>query len=44
MFHQSIKNDVSPVVTLEDGYKALEVAYRILEKLNLTATLAENNI
>jgi predicted dehydrogenase len=43
-FHQSIKNDLAPVVTLEDGYKALEVAYRILEKLNLTATLAENNI
>jgi predicted dehydrogenase len=43
-FHGAITSDTSPIVTLEDGYKALEVAHRILDKLNLTATLAENNI
>lgn len=32
-FHQAIINDEQPIVTIEDGYKALKVAYAILEKI-----------
>jgi predicted dehydrogenase len=43
-FHDSVLNNTIPVVTLEDGFRALEVAHRILDKLKITAALAENNI
>lgn len=33
-FHDAIVNNTRPIVCVEDGYKALEVAHRILEKLN----------
>ena len=36
-FHQAITNDTEPIVTIEDGYKALKVAHQILEKI-------ENNL
>ena len=36
-FHQAIVNDTEPIVTIEDGYKALKVAHQILEKI-------ENNL
>lgn len=32
-FHQAIKNDEQPIVTIEDGYEALKVAYTILEEI-----------
>ena len=32
-FHEALINNTRPVVSIEDGYKALEVAYRILDKL-----------
>lgn len=41
-FAESIKNDTMPHVTLDDGYKALDVAYKILDKLKLTPHLMED--
>lgn len=32
-FHQAIVNDTEPIVTIEDGYKALKVAHDILEEI-----------
>lgn len=32
-FAKSINEDTSPIVSIEDGYQALKVAYQILEKL-----------
>ena len=34
-FYSSIVNDTTPPVTINDGYNALEVAHRIIDKLNL---------
>jgi len=34
-FYQSIINNTEPVVTIEDGYKSLELAYQIMEKIEL---------
>lgn len=39
---QAIKTDTTPRVTLDDGYKALDVATRILERLKMTPNLLEN--
>ena len=36
-FHQAIIKDKQPIVTIEDGYQALKVAYQILDKI-------ENNL
>ncbi len=33
-FYQSIINDTIPLVTIEDGYNSLDLAYRIMEKIN----------
>ncbi len=33
-FYESIINDTEPLVTIEDGYNSLELAYRIMEKIN----------
>ena len=33
-FYGAIVNNLNPMVTIEDGYKVLLVAYQILEKLN----------
>lgn len=35
-FSESILNGTTPLVTIDDGYKALDVAHRILEKLRLS--------
>lgn len=32
-FYSSIKNNETPVVTIQDGYRALKVAHQILEKI-----------
>ena len=32
-FSQAINNNTEPIVTIEDGYKALKVAHQILEKI-----------
>ncbi|HNY03201.1 MAG TPA: Gfo/Idh/MocA family oxidoreductase [Bacteroidales bacterium] len=36
-FHAAIVNNTVPMVTINDGYSALEVAYRIIEKISLNA-------
>jgi predicted dehydrogenase len=40
-FHQSIVKNIEPIVTLEDGYNALRVAHKIIEKMNLTINFQE---
>lgn len=37
-FADSILSDSTPAVTIDDGYKSLEVAHRILEKLRLASS------
>lgn len=36
-FYTAIINNTIPMVTINDGYSALEVAYKIIEKINLNA-------
>jgi len=36
-FHAAIVNNTAPMVTISDGYSALEVAYGIIEKISLNA-------
>lgn len=33
-FYDSIVNDTEPLVTIEDGYNSLDLAYRIMEKIS----------
>ncbi len=33
-FYDSIVNDTDPLVTIEDGYNSLDLAYRIMEKID----------
>lgn len=40
-FAQAILNNTVPAVTIEDGYKALDIAYRIIDKLHMTASNLE---
>lgn len=35
-FYTSIINNTKPIVTINDGYQALEVAYRIIDKLEMS--------
>ncbi|MBL4710155.1 MAG: Gfo/Idh/MocA family oxidoreductase [Flavobacteriales bacterium] len=35
-FAEAINNNTTPPVTIHDGYNALDVAYRIIEKLDIT--------
>lgn len=41
-FAESIKNNTTPLVSIDDGYKALDVAYRIIEKMKVNATFSED--
>jgi len=41
MFAESITNNTTPIVSADDGYKALDVAYRIIEKMRVTADKSE---
>ncbi|MFN5910698.1 MAG: Gfo/Idh/MocA family protein [Bacteroidota bacterium] len=44
-FHDSIIHDRIPIVPLEDGFRALDVAQRILDKLRSSGNLsADNNV
>ena len=43
-FADSINNDETPKVTLEDGYNALEVATQIVEKLKLTPGIIDSTV
>lgn len=42
-FHEAIINDTVPIVPLEDGFRALDVAQRILDKLKSTGNLVTDN-
>lgn len=35
-FLESIENNTEPMVTIQDGYRSLELAYQIMEKINVT--------
>lgn len=35
LFNQSIANNTNTAVTIEDGYNAMQVAYEIIEKINM---------
>lgn len=43
-FHYSIVNNTVPVVSIEDGFRALEVATQILDKLKVPQTVLPDNI
>ncbi len=38
-FAEAINNNTTPIVTIDDGYKALEVAYKIIDKFHISTTL-----
>jgi predicted dehydrogenase len=41
-FADAINSNTTPPVTIEDGYKALDVAYRIVDKLKMTLSAMES--
>ncbi len=43
-FSQSIENDTVPIVSIEDGEYALNIALQIMEKLKLNGNLIKENI
>lgn len=40
-FADSITNGTTPLVSIDDGYKALDVAYKIIEKMRITASFED---
>lgn len=40
-FADSITDNTTPLVSIEDGYKALDVAYKVIEKMRVTSNFAE---
>jgi predicted dehydrogenase len=42
-FYLSIINDTTPLVSLEDGFRALDVAHKILDKLKATSSILIDN-
>ncbi|MCH2225649.1 MAG: gfo/Idh/MocA family oxidoreductase, partial [Crocinitomicaceae bacterium] len=42
-FHDAIANDTVPIVPLEDGYLALEVAQKIVDKLRASNSVLVDN-
>lgn len=42
-FAESINQNITPIVSLEDGYRALDVAHQILNKLKSSTAFAANN-
>jgi predicted dehydrogenase len=42
-FYDSIVNDTTPLVSLEDGVRALDVAQQILDKLKLSSAIVMDN-
>ncbi len=43
-FADAIINDTTPLVTLHDGYSALDVAHKIIEKLKVNSNLLEEQL
>lgn len=42
-FYAAIKNNTTPIVSIEDGYKALDVAYKIINKLKFPNDLLDTS-
>ncbi len=42
-FYDSIVNDTTPIVSIDDGYKALDVAYKIINKLKFPNDLLDSS-
>ncbi len=42
-FADSISNNTTPLVSIDDGYKALDVAYKIIDKMKLTSNFTEES-
>lgn len=42
-FYQAIIDDTDPLVSIDDGFKALEVAHKIIEKLKIAAEMISSN-
>lgn len=43
-FGEAIVNDTATIVSLEDGFRALDVAQQVLDKLKITGSLVPDNI
>lgn len=43
MFHEAIANDTTPIVPIEDGYLALDVAQKIVDKLKSASSQVLSN-
>ena len=41
-FANSINNNTTPLVSIHDGYNALDVAHKIVEKLKISLSLIED--
>ena len=39
-FHHAVTKNTTPIVSIEDGYRALELAHKILEKLSSSTPIA----
>lgn len=42
-FHHAIEQDLTPEVSIEDGFRALDVAQKILDKLKLSSSILVDN-
>jgi predicted dehydrogenase len=42
-FHEAIVQDKMPIVPLEDGFRALDVAQKIMEKLKMSSSVTIDN-
>ncbi len=42
-FYEAIVNDTTPIVSIDDGYKALDVAYKIINKLKFPNDLLDTS-
>ena len=40
-FAESIINNTTPLVSIDDGYKALDIAYKIIEKMKITSNFID---
>lgn len=43
-FADSIISNTTPLVSIDDGYKALDVAYKIIDKMKVTASFDEQGV
>ncbi len=41
-FSHAIKNNRTPLVSIDDGYKALEVAYMIIDKIKASSNFIDD--